>query len=252
MKCSPAFRYVLAFCWLAVVFCAPASAQRIQSVSVPVGSMDATSHPLDDNAWTVSAPPFPFDVQKGIGVLVNPLLLPGNDNFVLHDHQYVEPHVPDPARAVITFRFDQSVAVSRIEVVQHQNGIAQVEGFVGDSLEALTTIGAVFGPLGDVQGESVFAEFERHTFDFNNGLPGRVFQLIVRKTSLVDGWASYRIYPIDADGMHLIAQGDAQPWRPGRTDAGRARGRPDRTVDRVAGRLWPAGSTCARGAFPTF
>ena len=147
MKCSPAFRYVLAFCWLAVVFCAPASAQRIQSVSVPVGSMDATSHPLDDNAWTVSAPPFPFDVQKGIGVLVNPLYLPGSDNFALHDHQYLEAHVPDPTRAVVTFVFDQPVAVKRLELIQHANGITQIEGFVGDSVESLTSIGTVFGPL---------------------------------------------------------------------------------------------------------
>jgi len=150
MKCSPPFRYVLAFCWLAAVFCAPAYAQRIQSVSIPVGSNDSGSHPLDDNVWTVSVPPYPFGVRTGIGVLVSPMFVPGSDNFALHDHQYVEPHVPDPARAVITFRFDQPVAVSRIEVVQHQNGIAQVEGFVGDSLEALTSTGAVFGPLGDV------------------------------------------------------------------------------------------------------
>ena len=141
MRGIPPICYVFA-CWLALVASGPAEAQRIQSVSIPVGSMDASSRPLDDGVWTVTAPPYPLDVRTGIGALVNPMFLPSCDNFVLHDHQYLEPFVPDPARAVVTFRFDQPTIVNAVEVVQHTNGISQVEGFVGDETESLASVGA--------------------------------------------------------------------------------------------------------------
>lgn len=205
----------LAWCWTALVVCSPAYGQRIESVSIPVGSMDATSHPADTNVWSVRVPAYPLDVRTGIGVLVNPFFFPSGELFVLHDHQYLEPHVPDPDRAVVTFRFDQPVTVRRVEIVQHTNGITQVEGLAGDSLESLSSIGAVFGPAGDVTGAEQFAEGERQTFQFEGELPGRVFQLVVRKTSLSDGWASYRIYPVDAAGNRIqgaVLQGAVSAW----------------------------------------
>src|SRR5260370_40064760 len=134
-------------------------------VSIPVNSMDGACHPVSDNVWSVSAPPFPLTVNLGIGFLVNPAFaLP--EAFTLHDHVYVASNIPDPTRAVVTYLFDQRVVVDKIKVIQHTNGITRIEGFVGDTPGSLTSIGAVFGPSGDVTGGFVFTEGQPYLFDF--------------------------------------------------------------------------------------
>lgn len=169
-----------------------AYALSIVGVSIPVGSMDASSHPLNDNVWSVSAPPFPLDVNTGIGFLINPVL---GGIFSLHDHVYVSSNIPDPARAVVTYQFDEPVIVDQIDIIQHTNGITQIEGFVGNTVASLASVGTIFGPSGDVTGGGVFAEGQSYVFDFNNSQAGTFFQFVIRKTSLSNGYASYRAFP---------------------------------------------------------
>lgn len=187
-----------------------ALAQGIVEIGVPLGSNDGHSY-ARDQAYSVSAPPYPFQDSFGIGYLVNPQVTGGyfpnftGGNYVLHDHVYVSPNVPDPTRAVITFAFDQPVVVDQIEVVQHMNGITRLHGFVGNSLDNLQSIGQAFGNRGDATGSTVFSEGEFDLFDFNNIHAGRFLQVVITKTSLSDGYATYRIYPRDSSGARYLA-----------------------------------------------
>ncbi|MBL9175005.1 MAG: thrombospondin type 3 repeat-containing protein, partial [Verrucomicrobiales bacterium] len=181
--------------------CDPVTLRHVIRVSVPEDSSDAASHALIDEVWSVSAPPFPFVAESGIGYLISTTY---PTQLAIHDHQYVAPNVPDPARAVITYVFDEPVTVDQVEVMQHGNGITQFEGLVGNSLASLTSIGTVIGSHGDVTGTAVFTEGESDIFDFNNTTPGRVFRLVITKTSLEDGYASYRIFPRDAQGERFV------------------------------------------------
>jgi len=180
--------------------CLPVSAARIVSVSIPVGSMDGGCYPLDDGVWSVSAPPYPLATDDGIGFILNPTVA---GKFSLHDHHYVASHVPDPNRAVVTYEFDGPAAVDQIEVRQHGNGITRIEGFVGDSLGSLTSVGSIFGPKGDVTGSGVFVEHQEYVFDFDNAQQGKFFQMVIRKTSLSNGYASYQVFPRDSDGVRF-------------------------------------------------
>ena len=171
-------------------------ASNIVEISIPVNSLDGYSHPFFDNVWTWTATnPLTY---AGIGYIIDP-----NYNvwqywgdFSLHDHVYISSNVPDPSRAVVTYRFDQPVIVDKLTIIQHTNGITAIEGFAGDSLGSLTSIGTVFGPRGDVHGNLVFGEGESNTFNFNNTThTGTYFQFVIRETNLQNGYASYRAYP---------------------------------------------------------
>jgi len=65
----------------------------------------------------------------------------------LEDHVYISLNVLDPSRAVVTYHFDGSVIVTGLEVEQHGNGITKVEGFSGNSLASLASLGeaSIFG-----------------------------------------------------------------------------------------------------------
>ncbi len=180
---------------------APSHAGKVTELSVPIGSSDASSYPLDDNVWSVQAPPFPFNVNIGIGQLLNST---NNDGFALHDHVYIATNVPDPARAVVTYAFDTAVIVDQVEILQWVDGITQIQGFAGNSLASFISLGSILGPSGDVTGEGVFPAGESQVFDFNNsGISGTYFQFVVLKTSRADGWASYRAFPRGDDGMRF-------------------------------------------------
>ena len=71
----------------------------------------------------------------------------------------------------MTLRFDSKVTIESLEIIQHTNGVTQVEGFAGNDVADLTSVGRVFGPLGDVTGSSVFTEGSSYVFDFSSGLP---------------------------------------------------------------------------------
>ncbi|MBL9175144.1 MAG: thrombospondin type 3 repeat-containing protein [Verrucomicrobiales bacterium] len=177
----------------------------IVGISVPVGSFDTPSYPVNDDAWSVTAPPFPFNDALGIGWLINPSEPELYSLLPMIDHVYVAQNVPDPSRSVVTFTFDHPVVVDQLELIQHQNGITQIEGLVGDSPDALTSIGTVFGLRGDITGASRFPEGEHDLFVFNNTLAGTVFRMQIRKTSFDAGWANYRTYPRNQSGERFQA-----------------------------------------------
>ncbi len=165
-------------------------AATLTRLSIPVNSMDAQCEPRNSGVWSVTGNPVLNNI--GIGWLVNPA--PTASGWVLHDHQYVQSYIPDPTRAIITFRFDEPVFVNSLTVIQHRNGLTKLEGFSGQDLSAMTSVGNVFGEKGDVTGGDAFLEFEPNKFVFNGTTSGRYFQVIIRKTSLIDGYASYRMY----------------------------------------------------------
>lgn len=175
------------------------SAPLISELAILPGSQDAGCYPVWDSFYSATAP---IDTSLGIGYLLNPGPISGGA-FTLHDHAYIAPHVPDPGRAVVTFRFDAPATVDQLEIVQHANGISMIEGFVGDSPGDLVSIGSVFGPDGDVTGSAYFGEGSSYVFDFDNTLAGTYFQFIVAKTSLAEGWATYRAFPRDEDGLRF-------------------------------------------------
>jgi hypothetical protein len=185
---------------------------KVIGVSIPIGSSDGTSHPHDSGIWGVTTARGPAWIETGIGYIVNPnLLSPLNGvqnppDFSLHDHVYVSANVPDPSRAVVTYQFDVPTVVSGIEIIQHQNGISRIEGFYGDSLGSLTSLGSVFGPSGDITGAAAFTEGADQVFDFGNTTnAGTFFQFIIRKTPLTDGYASYRDFALDQNGQRIPA-----------------------------------------------
>lgn len=184
------------FCLILALLSANAPAS-IMSVSIPEDSMDSGCWPTWHGVWSVSAPPYPLDVTSGIGHLVNEAPPPGSASFALHDHRYASAGVPDPARAVVTYTFSKPTVVDQIQIMQHGNGIRAIEGFAGDSLGSLASVGTV-----DL-GAGTYTEFQMSTFDFDNTTAGHYFQFIVRLTSISNGWASYRAYPAEADGTHI-------------------------------------------------
>lgn len=188
--------------WSMAGFCISAQA-AIVGISIPVGSTEGQTYVSADNVWSVQAPPFPLNTNSGIGYIVNqgptaPF------TYTLHDHHYLSANVPDPTRATITYQFDRPTIVSSVRLVQHHNGISQVEGFIGDALGSLSSLGSVFGPDGDVTGVSYFTELQSYEFDFGNtNNAGMFFELVYRKTTLSDGWANYRAFLFDENGGEI-------------------------------------------------
>src|SRR5205807_4874913 len=100
--------------------------EAIIEVSVPVGSQNPFCRPSYDRIWTAAAPPFPF-ATAGIGIILTPIYKSHNDSrdFALHQNDtiqpsplYAAPHVPDPAWAIVTYKFDRPQIVSGVEVIQ--------------------------------------------------------------------------------------------------------------------------------------
>ena len=193
----PRFVKIISVAVLASAFFVPidwAQGAQIVGLGIPTDSMDAGCHPVTDDVWDIQGPP--VNINLGIGYLINPSFSPTPADFTLHDHVYGTPYVPDPTRAIVTYTFDQPVYVQGIEIIQHSNGITQIEGRAGDSLATFSSLGAVFGPRGDITGSNVIPEGESNYFDFGNStVGGTYFQFVVRKTSKNDGWASYRAFP---------------------------------------------------------
>ncbi|MBN1435510.1 MAG: hypothetical protein JW936_00420 [Sedimentisphaerales bacterium] len=195
---SLALRRGLVFFGLVVLVVGLAGAVEagmITEVSIPVNSMDSGCHPAWDNVWTVSSPPYPLDVATGIGWLVNdaPAV---SQSYTLHDHVYAASYVPDPARAVVTYRFDQATVVDQIQMIQHINGIWKIEGYVGNSVGSLASIGTATVP-------QVTSELQASTFDFDNTVAGTYFRFVITGTDISNGYACYRAYPADSMGQRF-------------------------------------------------
>ena len=199
-------------CFMAASFVAPARAATLlavytsplaQEYPAPVGNSD------------------PLDYSVGIGKIVDPVIRRGpypypmwHGDYAVHSHAYVASYEPDPAVAWALYKYDVPIVVDRLNVIQHSNGVTQVEGFAGNSPESLISIGSIFGPLGDVTGNGepcfdgvpragcAFFEGQPYSFQFNNtSVAGTYFMFVVRKTSLPDGFALYRggpDFPLDS------------------------------------------------------
>jgi hypothetical protein len=182
------------FVLLASLTVIPLQAGTIVAVSTTNGAAEPPAH---SSGNIVSDP---LDINAGIGFILNPACCTSYSDFALHSHVYVGANTPDPLVALVLYRFDVPMIVSQLELIQHANGITRVEGFAGNSPGSLVSIGNVFGPLGDVTGASVFGEMQPYTFDFNNtSVSGTYFEFVVTKTSLSDGWANYRAFPLFSD-----------------------------------------------------
>jgi hypothetical protein len=179
------------------------AAPAIVSVSVPPDSSDLYSWSFDTGLYSTE---FPIrDAEHiGIGYIVEPEPFHHNwspADFVMHDHMYVAPGVPDPRRANITYRFDELANISEVLIVQHTNGIGQIEGFVGNDENSLRSIGTANSTLGAnlPLKENTFAEGYRDLFKFERAGEGKVFRIVITKTPLPNGYAFYRAYPRSVD-----------------------------------------------------
>lgn len=188
----------------------------ITSISIPKESQDTgvtDSYAARDNIWAVAIPPYPFDADRGLGRLLNTSGLAlesdvAERKLVLHSHKFAAPYVP-VSGAVITFTFDVPTTVAELEVVQHQNGVARVEGFAGNSASALASLGNVYGPRGDARGGGIFGEGEVSVFQFPNRVSGTIFQARFTQSTLADGYAIYRAWPRNEHGQRLAPAGDS-------------------------------------------
>jgi hypothetical protein len=184
-------------------------AVHIKSVEIKQGSCDQPCYPADQATWHEDFP-ITDRVRVGIGYLVEPERFVWTPiPFSLHDHKYTQDHVPDDDRARIIYDFTASTAVNDVVVIQHSNGVVEVEGYVGDNPHPSgpwRTLGIAQSRLvGSATGPGVFPEFARDVFEFRSPTPisGKCFMLVIRKTSLKDGWAMYRAYPRNKDGDAL-------------------------------------------------
>lgn len=169
---------------------------RINRVEIPVGSCDGPCAPEAQNTWAANFPTLD-PTRIGIGYIVEPApFIWATTPFALHDNVYSGQYVPNPARAVITYTFSRPTSVRDLVVVQHTNGITEIEGFV--SIEGdMKSIGvASSGLVGSSTGANMFTEGVSDIFEFPTATPASsILQLVINKTSLVDGYATYRIYP---------------------------------------------------------
>src|SRR5438552_3636859 len=79
---------------LAVIFLLTVSSLRaaIIEVSIPEGSQNPFCRPSYDSIWTVTTPPFPFNDQSGIGIIVKPAFVAANDDhdFAMHQNDAIQ------------------------------------------------------------------------------------------------------------------------------------------------------------------
>src|SRR5262249_46793949 len=116
-------------------------------------------------------------------------------SFSMHDRRSVGPHVPDEKLANVTYTFSSPVEVSEVKLIQHTNGVTQIEGYAGDPIDTLTSIGKTWSTIGDMTGNTVFNERQVDSFKFPKSGKGKFFKFVVRKTSFPNGYAFYRAFP---------------------------------------------------------
>jgi hypothetical protein len=176
---------------------------KIVGVSVPPVSSDGPSWSYETRLWSTE---FPIrDANRiGIGYIVEPQpfhRIWSEADFIMHDHMYLARGVPDPQRANITYHFSDPAKISEVLIIQHTNGVGQIEGFVGNdesnmqSIEHANSTRGAGLPLKD----NTFPEGYRDVFKFERGGEGKVFRIVITKTPLPNGYALYRTYPRNGD-----------------------------------------------------
>jgi len=153
--------------------------------------MDATC--LAQEQYTVTGNP--VDVTVGAANLINPAPF---GEFVMHDHQYVSPNVPDPSRAQATFVFGTAATVTSVTIVEHVNGVTVIECFVGNDVDSLTSVGVYTGSMGGDQfsGGSYFNDGDVNVFTIPSAAAtaGTVFRVRVYRTSHPAGYSVFRMF----------------------------------------------------------
>lgn len=194
---------------------------QIIEISIPFQSQSSLSRPWYDTTWDVAASGGALDVNRGIGIIVNPIISALNDahEFPMHQDSIIPPSLPylsnnypDPAGSTVTFIFKQPTVIRYIDVVQHIFGVTQLSGAIGNNFGAMSSLGSVFGPAGDItSGEVTSTEGATQRFDFGNtSHSGTIFQLTVSKSSLSTAYAFYRAYLYDQNGQ-LVAAAVPEP-----------------------------------------
>ena len=149
-------------------------------------------------------------LQVGIGHIIEPLGFKDviGSRFAMHDHHYVAPQVPDPNRACVTYTFDKPTEISEVKIIQHANGITKYRRIYRRKLRICLSVMlqvALFRwvLLGVMSMEMPmdlvkFQETSPDIFKFDHAATGKVFRFIIRKTSLANGYALYRAYPLNS------------------------------------------------------
>ena len=135
-------------------------------------------------------------------------------HYVLHLNGYAD-HRPEPDQVTVTYYFNEPTTIAELELVVHQNGISRVEGFTGDAVDSLESIGeASHSATG--RNQPFANERGLHVFQFDGKRigPGRVFRFIVRETSKPDGYANYQAYPRNLHHQRIPPTAELVPDAP--------------------------------------
>ena len=188
---------------IAVAPVAPTSSPTIVAVITASPSSDNTSAPLNENTWGVD---FPIRDRShiGIGFTVEPEPFRRDwtpNDFTMHDH-HGKAGEPDQTRSFITYEFDKPARVADVLIIQHVDGITEIEGFVGDDVNTLQSIGKstslIVSPLPLRQ--NAFVPGARDVFSFPQARQGKLFRIVITKTSSpAPAYAMYRAYPRDSN-----------------------------------------------------
>jgi hypothetical protein len=193
---------------------------KIVEVTVPPDSSDGPSWSSNQNIWTET---FPIeDVDRiGIGYILEPEPFHrswSEADFVMHDHMYLSPGVPDPKRANITYRFSKPAKIGEILIIQHANGIGQIEGFIGNDEKSMKSIGHASSTLGAnlPPKDGTFVDGYRDLFKFERSGEGKLFRIVITKTPLPNGYAFFRAYPRNDDHRPYEVWRAGEMPKPGR------------------------------------
>jgi hypothetical protein len=105
---------------------------RIQTIQILANS-DADCMPLRHNKWQTDFP-ITDPARIGVGYLVAPAsFIFAPEPFALHDHHYTANNTPDASRANVTYQFTAPTSVRDLLVIQHTNGITEIEGLISDT-----------------------------------------------------------------------------------------------------------------------
>ncbi|MGX1412796.1 hypothetical protein [Bradyrhizobium elkanii] len=174
-------------------------------IQIPANSCDADCMPLCHNKWQMDFP-ITDPARIGVGYLVEPAsFVFAPEPFALHDHHYSSNNMPDAARATVTYQFTGPTSVRDLLVIQHTNGITEIEGAISDTGApgSWQSIGIAKSRLvtdpatgTTPTGANMFVEGSTDLFVFPNPPAAKLYlRIAVHKTPLANGWASYRIYP---------------------------------------------------------
>ena len=202
-----------------------ADIRAIERITVP-DLCCTQSHPSIDNLFDVQAPPFPFNDGSdervgpaGPGWLVNIFDIEGNpigegltnaNDFGYHNRteEIVAEFVPDPAKTYIEYTFSDPLVINGVEILEHHFGISELEGFLGDSPDSVSSLGVA---RGDARGP-YSPEKKSVRFAFDNTNAGTFFRVVPTRIVHGNAFAVYRIFPT-VDGERVIGAGttDAPP-----------------------------------------